>query len=94
VLDELQRVLELKFKVPAALASDLTITVRDRALVAEPESLPQIEIRDSDDLNILAAALSCNAQVLVTGDKDLLELPPINGLSITTPRGFWEMLRG
>lgn len=93
VLQELQRVLKLKFKIPNSLASELVIAVRERALVSTPSALPEIEIRDPDDLNVLAAALSCNAQVLITSDKDLLELPPLDGLSIATPRGFWEMLR-
>lgn len=93
VLEELQRVLTLKFKTPESLASELIVSLRDRALMVEPGALPEIEIRDPDDLNILAAALSCSAQVLITGDKDLLELPPIDRLSIRTPREFWEMLR-
>lgn len=93
VLDELQRALTLKFKLPTTLVSELIIAVRSQARMSAPETLPEIEICDPDDLNVIAAALFCNAQILITGDKDLLELPPINGLSIVTPRGFWEMLR-
>lgn len=93
VLQKLQRVLVLKFKMPGSLAAEITQSIRDRAILAEPASLPKIEIRDSDDLNILAAALSCNAGALVTGDKDLLDLPSVSSLRIVTPREFWELLR-
>jgi hypothetical protein len=44
--------------------------------------------RDSDDNKFLAVALSGEADVLITGDSDLLLLDPFEGLPILTPAGF------
>ncbi len=44
--------------------------------------------RDRDDDAILACALSAEADYLVTGDADLLELGTFKGIKIVTPRDF------
>ena len=44
--------------------------------------------RDEDDNNILSCALDAEADYIVTGDKDLLELKSYKGIRIITPRGF------
>jgi predicted nucleic acid-binding protein len=47
--------------------------------------------RDADDDNILACSLAAEADYLVTGDSDLLELKSFKGMPIIAPRVF-EML--
>ena len=42
---------------------------------------------------ILASALSGNADLLVTGDRELLELDKVKNLEIVSPRAFWEKLK-
>jgi predicted nucleic acid-binding protein len=44
--------------------------------------------RDPDDDKFLAVALSGDAACLITGDTDLLELDPFEGLPILTPAAF------
>lgn len=46
--------------------------------------------RDPDDDHILACALEAHAQVILTGDGDLLALHPYREVSILTPRQFLE----
>ena len=46
------------------------------------------QLRDQDDTNILAAAVAANAQVIVTGDRDLLTLNEFEGILIITPTDF------
>jgi len=41
--------------------------------------------RDADDDKFIHAALAAEAPWLVTGDRDLLEAPPVPGLRILTP---------
>lgn len=41
---------------------------------------------------ILACAFEANAEVIVTGDKDLLPLGNFEGIEIATPRQFLERL--
>lgn len=41
---------------------------------------------------VLASALAAKADVLITGDKDLLEISDrVSDLLITDPRGFWNL---
>jgi hypothetical protein len=42
---------------------------------------------------VLASAVDAKADVLVTGDKDLLAVGNKAGIPITDPRGFWNLLR-
>ena len=48
---------------------------------------------DPDDRWLVAAALVGSADLLVTGDKDLIAVGGATGFPIVTPRGFWESLR-
>lgn len=41
--------------------------------------------RDADDDAFVRTALAAKAPWLITGDKDLLSIPPLHGLSILTP---------
>lgn len=51
-------------------------------------SLEVPELRDSDDTIILATGLAALAEVIITGDKDLLVLSEFGGMLILTPRDF------
>ena len=44
--------------------------------------------RDPDDDKLLETALLGNADCLVTGDRDLLEMSSFHGIPIVTPAGF------
>lgn len=46
--------------------------------------------RDPKDVPILRLALAVHADLLVTGDQDLLSLKEIRGIPIVTPARFWH----
>ena len=46
------------------------------------------ELRDPKDTIVLAAALAGTAEVIVTGDQDLLVLGRFKGVEILTPADF------
>jgi predicted nucleic acid-binding protein len=50
-------------------------------------------IRDPDDAVILGEALAMGVDVLVTGDKDLLEAGEVRDIKILDPRAFWQLVR-
>lgn len=50
-------------------------------------------VRDPDDDMVLAAAVAGRADLLVTGDQDLLELREVDGIAIVTPRAGLDILR-
>jgi predicted nucleic acid-binding protein len=49
--------------------------------------------RDSNDLAVLGTAVAGHADLLVSGDKDLLVLREHAGIPIVTPRACYERLR-
>ncbi len=93
VLIELRRVLQLKFGVSQELIDDFIELLERDSVPAQPGQLPPIELKDSDDLTILGAVISAGAEVLVTGDQELLELGRVSGLEVLSPRQFWEKLK-
>lgn len=48
------------------------------------------DCRDRRDNKFLEVAVSGNANYIITGDKDLLELNPYRSIQIITPRDFLE----
>jgi predicted nucleic acid-binding protein len=57
---------------------------------AKPSPLP---IHDADNQWVLASAIDDQADLLVTGDQDLLEIADRAPLAIVDPRGCWDRLR-
>lgn len=60
-------------------------------MVVVPVEVAAGTCRDEDDLPVIGTALSGQADVLVTGDDDLLSLDCVGSVRIVTPRLFWEM---
>jgi len=94
LIEEVTRTLTKKIRVPDPVVREIVAFLRAAASTVEgaPER-PPIAVRDPDDLVILGEALSGGADVLVTGDKDLLVLGKVGALRILDPRGFWELVR-
>ncbi len=93
VLIELRRVLRSKFGVSQELIDEFIELLERDSNPAQSGQLPTIELKDSDDLTILGAAISAGAEVLVTGDQELLDLNCISDLEVISPRQFWEKLK-
>ena len=93
LLKELKRVLQKKFRVPPSLISEFLNMLRQDTVLVKPADLPSVNIKDKDDLIILASALCAGADLLVTGDKELLALGKVKNIEIVSPRKFWEKLK-
>ncbi len=65
--------------------------VRDLAHIGEivtPTEVPAILERDPDDNEVLACAVTGQADLIVTGDRDLLSLKSHQGIGIVRPVDF------
>ena len=93
VFKELKSVLRVKFGVSQELIDDFIWLLQQDTVLTRPAQVPRVELQDKDDLLILAAAIAAGAEVLVTGDKELLRLGHVGELEILSPRQFWERLK-
>lgn len=94
VLDELKRVLKQKIELPAEQIQEILAFFESQTVQPKPRSPAMIPVRDGGDQWILASALAAKAEVLVKGDKDLLDIAEhVVGLTITDPRGFWNLVK-
>lgn len=82
-LREIEAVLQSKFGVSANEWVMVQETLRDVITIVSTTDLPEVpQLRDKRDLHILAAAASCEADVIVSGDKDLLVLQHYKNIRI------------
>ena len=90
---ELRRVLRDRFRATASQLDGVEAWLRQQVIVPKPRRASPLAIRDPDDQWVLAAAVAGQADLLVTGDKDLLVVATQAPVAIVTPRGCWERLR-
>ncbi len=88
VLQEVRRILRIKFDVPEQLIAEYLELIGQDAIVAEPEDLPDLPIQDQDDAEIVAAAIGARAEVLVTGDHELQGLKSVGQVKDNFPESL------
>ncbi len=93
VLEELRDVLAQRLKLPPGTVADIMALLRAQEVVPKPANPSSLPIRDPDDRWILASAVAGGADVLVTGDQDLLAIAAKAPLPILNPRGLWDRVR-
>lgn len=92
ILDELADILERKTTLNAADIEEARAIVRQASLCVEPATVPPDACRDPNDAAILGTAVAAGAEVLVSGDKDLLVLQRFGSISILTPRQLHDCI--
>ena len=88
---ELESLLARRHKIGPATQAALTAYV-DLCEFVEPQPLSSRVCRDKDDDIVLATALAGKADIIVTGDEDLLVLKKFRSIRILSPRQFLEIL--
>jgi putative PIN family toxin of toxin-antitoxin system len=93
VLRELRRVLAAKLGLPASRIREIEVFLRSEAEVVDPQQAAAWPQSDPADRWIVAGALAGRADVLVTGDHDILDIADQLPFRTTNPRGFWELIK-
>ena len=93
IMVEFERALKHKLKLPEEQVTTAKTVFGAVKIVAKPRKPSKSPVRDPTDRWILAAAIAGRAEVLVTGDDDLLSVASKAPLLILSPRAFWEILR-
>jgi len=91
ILKEFENVLLKKLSASKEQIRVAAKLISEVAQIVTPVSMVSDVCGDPDDDQILSCALSAEAEYLVTGDLDLLELKEFHGIEILTP-GAFELL--
>jgi putative PIN family toxin of toxin-antitoxin system len=92
LISEFQKALKTKIGASKSEIKALTDLLIEVVMLADPaeEQVRQARgtCRDREDDPVLACALACKADYLVTGDRDLLEIKKFHKTKILSPREF------
>jgi putative PIN family toxin of toxin-antitoxin system len=87
--DTLRRVkFQSKIQSLATTVEGLLTVIEELSQSCSYLSVDAPELRDPDDLIILGTAQASQAEVIITGDRDLLILKSFNSIPILTPQDF------
>lgn len=93
VEEELERALRVKFRAPADAVAAAMGLLRQAARRAPATPHRAVPLRDRADVAVVSAALNGEAEVLVTGDREIQALGKVGDLEILSPRSFWDRVR-
>ena len=94
LITELTRNLKSKIKLSNELIEEFVLFLQKDSIPVNPEKFISINGIDENDSRILTCAIHGNAEIFVTGDKELLNLVNIEKLKTISPREFWERSKG
>ena len=94
VLVELEDVLCRKIDLPDKQITSILQYLRTFDVVSNHTPPMKIELRDENDIPVISAALNSHSDIIVTGDKDLLEVSEKYGIKIVDPRTFFQLIKG
>ena len=92
ILDEFVRHAVDKFAAQPDEVRGAVEFLRSQVQMIQPAPVPAGSCPDADDLPVLGTALAAQADCLVTGDKQLLQLKRFRGVAIVSPRELFERI--
>ena len=90
ILDELHRKLIEKFHFPRRDVDQIVSFLRRVSIVVVPADLPADLCRDPEDIPVLGTAVSGKCALLISVDRDLLDMQTIQDIPIVRPGEFWR----
>ncbi|MEJ8850328.1 putative toxin-antitoxin system toxin component, PIN family [Variovorax rhizosphaerae] len=60
--------------------------------MVHPFDVPRVVPNDVDDDHVVAAAVAGQVELIVSGDRDLLQMQSHAGIAILNPRDAWERI--
>ena len=92
ILNEIERNLLEKLKMPAEKVKERIEFIKSIAKVVFPVKIEESVCNDETDQPIIGTAVAGGAEVIVTGDADLIEIQEYKGIKFLKPRDFWNFL--
>ena len=93
ILRELCRKLIEKFDFPKRHAEQVAAFLRRAGVVVRPTELPPDLCRDPTDMPILGTAVAGECALLISVDRDLLDVGTVREIPIIRPGDYWRRTR-
>jgi putative PIN family toxin of toxin-antitoxin system len=90
ILAELTRKLVEKFNYPRSEVGEVAAFLRRVSIVVEHAELPPDVCRDPNDVPVLGTAVAGECGLLISVDRDLLDMQAIQGIPIVRPGEYWR----
>jgi putative PIN family toxin of toxin-antitoxin system len=90
ILEELTRKLKEKFKFPARDAHQIAAFLRRVSILVLPTDRPPDLCRDPTDVPVLGTAIAGECSLLISVDRDLLDMREIQEIPIIRPGDYWR----
>jgi len=91
VITEFRRVLKNKFRYRESLINEFVEFITDFFVEGDTSVIIKNICRDKNDNQLLADTLQNKVEILITGDKDLLDLESYEGIRIISPEEYWKL---
>jgi putative PIN family toxin of toxin-antitoxin system len=90
IIEELIRNLAEKFSFPKREADLVAAFLRRVAVVVVPADLPADVCRDPTDIPVIGTAIGGECALLISVDRDLLDMGQFNQIPIIRPGEYWR----
>ncbi len=90
ILEEVGRKLVEKFNFPRRDADQVGAFLRRVSIVVQPADLPSDLCRDTIDVPVLGTAVAGECALLISVDRDLLDMQTIQAIPIIRPGEYWR----
>ena len=90
ILEELRRKLVEKFDFPKREAGQVAAFLRRTGIVVMPADLPPGLGRDPTDMPVLGTAVAGEWALLISVDRDLLDMRTVREVPIIRPGDYWR----
>jgi putative PIN family toxin of toxin-antitoxin system len=91
IIGEFRRVFKDKFHYTASVVNEFVVFIKKFFIEGVTAITIENICRDSDDDQVLADATINKIALIITGDKDLLDLKTHKGIRIIHPNEYWNL---
>ena len=93
VAEEVRRVLSVRLRLSGPALEVAEEVLAECDIVPSTNAPCPVSVRDPDDERVLAEAIAAGAEILVSGDQDLLLVAETSPIRILSPRAFMILAR-